>query len=418
MPSRDGRVTVARFPVGMASILAVLLGGCEGDLPLRLMQRDLDSVRSDVAVVSRTSEGERGYVEERLGKLEVELKGRVEKVRQEKAEEVAGFMRSQTNLNTKLDDLTAEARLTLGKIEEVGHRISELNKRMDALGGQVGQFGRRLDGFEKQLTQAVATAQEAKVLGQTATATAQGATSLAQQATGASQQTAQDVTNALQQMAEQTNAAVQQVNATTQLALTEARKASAAKQFVQPIVQHAPAVQQAPVVARVPLPPPISLQATAAPGTASPPRPAVTAATPAELYKNALNDYTEGKYDLAIEGFRSYITLYPKTSLLPNAYYWLGESFYRRKNHDLAIKQFELFLKEYPKNPKVASAMLKQGYAYLEMGDASRGRTVLTRLVKRFPKSQEARSAKDRLSQVKKGLGSSSGALGLSKRAS
>src|SRR3970040_619225 len=112
MPGRDVRVTVTRFPVGMASLLAVLVGGCEGDVPLRLMQRDLDSVRSDVAVVSRTSEGERGYVEERLGKLEVELKGRVEKIRQEKAEEVAGLMRSQTNLNTKLDDLTGEAGLT------------------------------------------------------------------------------------------------------------------------------------------------------------------------------------------------------------------------------------------------------------------------------------------------------------------
>jgi tol-pal system protein YbgF len=415
MPGRGERVTVTRFPVGVVSLLAVLVGGCEGDLPMRMMQRDLDSVRSDVAVVYRTSEGERGYVEERLGRLEVETKGRIEKARQEKAEEVAGLTRSQTNLNTKLDDLTAEARLTLGKIEEIGHRISELNKRIDAVGGQVGQFGRRLDGFEKQLTQAVATAQEAKVLGQTATATAQGATSLAQQATGASQQTAQDVTNALQQMAEQTNAAVQQVNATTQLALTEARKASAAKQFIQPIVQ------QAPAVAKVPLPPPISLQATAAPpppAPASPPRPAVTAATPAELYKNALNDYTEGNYDLAIEGFRSYITLYPKTTLLPNAHYWLGESFYRRKNHDLAIKQFELFLKDYPKNAKAASAMLKQGYAYLEMGDTSRGRTVLTRLVKRFPRSREAKSAKDRLSQVKKGLGSSSGAPGLSRRAS
>jgi tol-pal system protein YbgF len=415
MPGRRERVTVARFPVGIISILAALVAGCEGDLPLRLMQRDLDSVRSDVAVVYRTSEGERGYVEERLGKLEVEVKGRIEKARQEKAEEVAGLMRSQTNLNTKLDDLTAEARLTLGKIEEIGHRISELNKRIDAVGGQVGQFGRRLDGFEKQLTQAVATAQEARVLGQTATATAQGATSLAQQATGASQQTAQDVTNALQQMAEQTNAAVQQVNATTQLALTEARKASAARQFVQPIVQ------QAPAAAKVPLPPPISLQATAAPpapAPGSPPQPAVTAATPAELYKNALNDYTEGNYDLAIDGFRSYITLYPKTTLLPNAHYWLGESLYRRKNHDLAIKQFELFLKEYPNNPKVTSAMLKQGYAYLEMGDTSRGRTVLSRLVKRFPRSREAKSAKDRLSQVKKGLGSSSGAPGLSRRAS
>jgi len=114
MPVRRERVTVARFPVGMIPLLAVLVGGCEGDIPMRMMQRDLDSVRSDVAVVYRTSEGDRAYVEERVGRLEVETKGRIEKARQEKAEEVAGLTRSQTNLNTKLDDLTAEARLTLG----------------------------------------------------------------------------------------------------------------------------------------------------------------------------------------------------------------------------------------------------------------------------------------------------------------
>ena len=220
MAGRNERGTVPRFTVGMASILAVLVGGCEGDLSLNLMQRDLDSVRTEVAAVSRTNEGGRAFVEERLGKLEADLKSRLEKAAQERGEDVEGFLRSQASLTTKLDELTEEARLTQGRVEEIGHRISELSKRVDAVGSQVGQ--------------AVVTAQEARIAAQAASAAVQQATALAQQAAKASQQTAQDVTDALRQMAEQTNAALQQVNTTTQLALTEARKAVAAKQTVQP----------------------------------------------------------------------------------------------------------------------------------------------------------------------------------------
>ncbi|MGH7410367.1 MAG: tol-pal system protein YbgF, partial [Candidatus Methylomirabilis sp.] len=391
-----------------ASILAVLVGGCGGDLSLHLMQRDLDSVRSEVAAVSRTSEGERLFVEERLGKLEADLKARLEKVAQEKREDVEGFLRSQASVSTKLDELIEEARLIQGRVEEMGHRISELNKRVDALGGQVGQVGRRLDGSEKQLGQALLTAQEAKMTSQTAAAAAQ-------EVTAGSQQTAQEVTNALRQMADQTNAALQQVNTNTQLALTEARKAVAAKQTVQPIAQQAPAA--------VKLPPPISVSPPASAGpppspSAPPPSPRMGATTPGELYKDALNEYTKGKYDRAIDGFRTYIILYPDTSLLPNARYWLGESFYRQKNYGLAIKEFELFLTDYPDHPKVAGALLKQGFAYLEMGSTSQGRTVLTKLIKRFPKSQEARSAKQRLSKAKRSPASGSGAKAQSKRAS
>ncbi len=415
MPNRDELVGAVDLHTGVALVLTVFVAGCEGDLPFRLMQRDLDSVKTEVAVVDRTHQGERAALEQRLEKLETDLKSNLEKAGQEKREDVEGFMRSQASLNTKLDDLIEEGRSTQGRLEEIGHRISELNTRLDALGSQVGQFGRRVDGVEKQLSQAAASAQEAKLTGQAAVTAAQEASALAQQAITAYQQTAQEVTKAFQQMAEQTNAAVQQVNATTQLALTEARKAVAAKQAVQPVVQRAPVVIKLP-------PPPSALPPAPAtslpPPPASPPQPATSAPTPGELYKNALNDYTRGKYDLAIDGFRSYIFLYPKTDLLPSAQYWLGESFYRRKDHGLAVRQFELFVTEYPKNPKVANALLKQGYAYLELGNTSQGRAVLNSLRKRYPKSQEAKLAKERLSQIKKGRGTGSGSQGPAKRTS
>lgn len=120
-----------------------------------------------------------------------------------------------------------------------------------------------------------------------------------------------------------------------------------------------------------------------------------------ELYRNALNDYTRGNYELAINGFGSYIELYPDSSLVPNARYWLGESYYSQKNYDQAIKEFALLVKQHPDTPKVATAMLKQGYAYLEMGDKSRARTILNSVLKQFPKSQEAKWAKERLSQIR-----------------
>jgi tol-pal system protein YbgF len=86
---------------------------------------------------------------------------------------------------------------------------------------------------------------------------------------------------------------------------------------------------------------------------------------------------------------------------MPNARYWLGESFYSMRNYDRAIREFDLLVRQHPGNSKVASAMLKQGYAYLEMGNKTQARRVLNDLQKQYPKSQEAKWAKERLSQVR-----------------
>ncbi len=127
------------------------------------------------------------------------------------------------------------------------------------------------------------------------------------------------------------------------------------------------------------------------------PAPSVSGATAGELYKRALRDYTEGNYELAIKGFETYIARYPNTSLIPNAYYWLGEANYIAKYYASAIKAFDVVFKQYPGSPKVASALLKQGYAYLELGETERARVVLSEVITRFPKSQEAKWAKERL---------------------
>lgn len=121
--------------------------------------------------------------------------------------------------------------------------------------------------------------------------------------------------------------------------------------------------------------------------------------SPEKVYKDALTDYTKGNYDLAIKGFRSYLTYYPKTSLVPNAQYWLAESYYSQGKYPEAIREFDQLIKAHAGSTRVPSAMLKQGYAYLELGEKSLGQGVLRELVAKYPRSREARLAQDTLEQ-------------------
>lgn len=146
---------------------------------------------------------------------------------------------------------------------------------------------------------------------------------------------------------------------------------------------------------------PTSPQLPAAPGPSQPPMPG-SVPSPEKVYKDALTDYTKGNYDLAIKGFNNYLTFFPKTSLVPNAQYWLAESYYskgQQEGYINAIREFDKLIKNYPESPRVPSAMLKQGYAYLELGEAAQGQGVLRELVAKYPRSREARLAQDTLEQ-------------------
>jgi DNA repair exonuclease SbcCD ATPase subunit len=97
----------------------------------------------------------------RQERAEADLRARLEKAAQERKEDVQGFLQSQANLGTKLDELTTEARLAQGRSEEIGHSISESSRRIDDMAAQVEQFGRRVASFEKQVSQAAVAAREA-----------------------------------------------------------------------------------------------------------------------------------------------------------------------------------------------------------------------------------------------------------------
>jgi tol-pal system protein YbgF len=121
--------------------------------------------------------------------------------------------------------------------------------------------------------------------------------------------------------------------------------------------------------------------------------------TPGDLYRLAYNDFQAGKYDLAIVGFRNFLSQYPKTDLSAQAQYNIGECEYARKNALDASHEFDKVIVNFPKSDFVPKALYKKGVALQQVGKKAESRDALKRLIKDYPHHELVKSAKDLLAE-------------------
>ena len=131
--------------------------------------------------------------------------------------------------------------------------------------------------------------------------------------------------------------------------------------------------------------------------TVSPP---VSGEDPMKIYQAAYRDYQRGNFDLAIAGFRDFLTRMPSSDLADNAAYWIGESLFSQKKYREAIEQFDVVVNSYARSDKVPGSLLKKGYAYITLGERAQGIVQLQYVVHEHPSSQEAALARTRLKQL------------------
>src|SRR5216117_547094 len=88
--------------------------------------------------------------------------------------------------------------------------------------------------------------------------------------------------------------------------------------------------------------------APAGPGTArKEPSESVTGATPApvlsdkEAYDLAHRQYTQGRYDVALTSFRSFLIQYPDSPLTPNAHFWIGECYVQARDYARGLEEYD-----------------------------------------------------------------------------
>jgi tol-pal system protein YbgF len=145
----------------------------------------------------------------------------------------------------------------------------------------------------------------------------------------------------------------------------------------------------------------------AAAGSSAAPAPAATAASSGppgaeeqSAYNAAFKSLQGGDYVSASRGFRTFTQDYPQSALAPNAYYWLGESYYVTQNYQVALDTFQNLLKTYPSSEKVPDALLKVGYCQAEMKNYAAAQSTLKAVIKKYPGTTVARLAQSRLRSI------------------
>lgn len=86
-----------------------------------------------------------------------------------------------------------------------------------------------------------------------------------------------------------------------------------------------------------------------------------TIGTASVLYDAAQANLQRKDYTSAAAGFDRIIKEYPQHNLAPNAYYWLGETYYARKEYDKAALTFLEGKRKFPNSSKAGHSLLKLG---------------------------------------------------------
>jgi tol-pal system protein YbgF len=138
-----------------------------------------------------------------------------------------------------------------------------------------------------------------------------------------------------------------------------------------------------------PTPPPVSTT----PGTVSPQR----------MYEASYDDYTAGRFDLAIQGFQGFIQAFPRLANAADAQYNIGMSYYQLSKWTEARDAFQKVITDYPQNTdRVSEAFYKLGQTYERLTLVDNAKRSYETLIQKFPNSfsaSQARQALDRLNK-------------------
>lgn len=128
---------------------------------------------------------------------------------------------------------------------------------------------------------------------------------------------------------------------------------------------------------------------------------AAQAQDPQTAYGQAFDALKDGRYAESSRLFLAFINQYPNDALAPNAYYWLGESYYVTENFGVALDTFNKLLAKFPDSQKAPDALLKVGYCQYELKQYDQASATLNKVVSKYPGTTVANLAQGRLRAIK-----------------
>jgi tol-pal system protein YbgF len=124
---------------------------------------------------------------------------------------------------------------------------------------------------------------------------------------------------------------------------------------------------------------------------------ATSVGNPRSDFDAAYASFTQKQYDQAEMGFRRFLQSNPRDKLVPEATFWLGETYLQRSRYREAAEQFLNVSAEHPDAAKAPDALLRLGISLNGLGAKDRACAVFSELDRKYPQASGAvRQASDR----------------------
>ena len=125
--------------------------------------------------------------------------------------------------------------------------------------------------------------------------------------------------------------------------------------------------------------------------------------TSTSLYEKGKNEITDKKYRQAILSFQLLLERYPTSSLVDDAHYWIGETYFLLDDCQRAILEYDIVRKKYPQGTAIASSLYNEAMCFEKLGSLKESQLLLEDLVSTFPDHPKSKMAVQKLKTLKKG---------------
>jgi tol-pal system protein YbgF len=106
---------------------------------------------------------------------------------------------------------------------------------------------------------------------------------------------------------------------------------------------------------------------------------------PKAAYEAAYGHMLQQNYGAAQAGFGDFLKRYPTHALVPNALYWLGESYYVQRNYADATEAFDIVLSAHAASNKAPDSQLKKAMSLAQQGKNADACSALRQLAVKYP---------------------------------
>lgn len=133
------------------------------------------------------------------------------------------------------------------------------------------------------------------------------------------------------------------------------------------------------------------------PGAVGAPAAALDPVAEQRAYDQGLEHFRAGRFAEAVSAFQLFTRNFPRSSLVPSAQYWIGNSLYATRDFRGAITTQRQLIAQYPDSAKASDALLNIASAQSELGDIQAARITLQEVASKYPATEAGAKAKQRL---------------------